>query len=277
MVADLGGGVKLTAGEMIRFVGAMAGPLPGQFERDPKEFTRQFALLARLAALAEQEQLPERGPHKERLAYQRMNVLTQGLLDEKSNASPPEEEIEKYFKARGGDFAEANVKVLYIAFTSGQPTAGDGKKSLTETEAKAKMEALRKQATSGGDFIKIVRENSDDAVSRGKDGDYPPLKRGDAIPDAVKQAVFSLKPGAYSEVIRQPNGFYLFRLEKMVTPPLSAVRDQVMRAVKEALFKAWFEQMRNEVTAQVKFLNEDFFKTPTPPPGVPAVPGAPKP
>ena len=276
VVVDLGNGAKLTAGEVLRMVDAMGGQLRGFFERDPKEFMRQFGLLARLAAMAEEAKLPERTPHKERLAYTRMNVLMQGLLDEKSNAAPPPGELEKYFKVRGADFAEAQVKVLYISFVSGsQPAPAGGKKPLSEAEAKAKIEELRKQATAGGDFVKIIRENSDDAVSRGKDGDYPPLKIGDAIPEEVKKAVFTLKTGAYSEVVRQPNGFYLFRLEKLATPPLDAVRDQVQRAVKDALFKGWLEQVRGEVNNQVKFTNEDFFRTS--PAGPAPAPGAPKP
>jgi peptidyl-prolyl cis-trans isomerase C len=279
-VVDLGGGMKMTAGEVLRIVSAMGGPLPGFFEKDPKEFMRQFGLLARLAALAEKSKLPERAPHKERLAYTRMNVLMQGLLDEKSNAIPPADELEKYYKVRGRDFAEAYVKVLYVSFVTGdQPAPAGGKKPLNEAEAKAKIESLRKQVTSGGDFVKVIQENSDDAVSREKNGDYPPLKIGDSIPENVKQAVFSLKPGAYSEVVRQPNGFYVFRLEKLVTPPLAAVREQVERAVKDALFKGWLEQVRAEVNGEVKFMNEDFFRlVPTgPPAGAPAVPGAPKP
>ncbi len=275
LVVDLGSGMKLTASEVLRMVEAMGGPLPGFFQKDPKEFMRQLGLLARLAAMADEAKLPERTPHKERLAYARMNVLMQGLLDEKANASPPADELEKYYKVRGRDFAEAHVKVLYVSFVAGDQAAAGGKKALTEAEARAKIDNLRKQVIAGGDFVKIIQGNSDDAVSRQKDGDYPPMKVGDAIPENVKQAVFTLKPGAYSEVVRQPNGFYLFRLEKLGIPPLESVRDQVSRAVKDALFKGWLEQIRSEVNGQVKFLNEDFFRVS--PGGPQPVPGAPKP
>lgn len=272
----------MTAAEITRFVDAMSGQLGGVFERDPKEFTRQYALLSYLAKLAEQEKLDKTPPNSERLAYARMNVLMQGLLEVKSNPQVNEDQIKDFYNRNLADYTQVNVKVLYLPFVTAEQKAASekaGKAAMVESEAKAKIEDLRKQAVGGADFVALIKAHSQDAASREKDGDYPPLKKSDQIPDAIKSIIFKLKPGEYSEAIRQPNGFYLFRLEKSDVQPFEAVKTQAYTGLKEELFRAWFEEIRKEIYAKVKFENEAFF-TPTPKavgPGQTPLPESPKP
>lgn len=282
VVADLGDGKKITAGEMTRFVDAMTGQLAGVFERDPKEFTRQYALLSHLAKLAEQEKLDKNPPNSERLAYARMNVLMQGLLEIKSNPQVNEDQIKGFYNRHLGDYTQVNVKVLYLPFVTAEQKAASekaGKAAMIESEAKAKIEDLRKQALGGADFVALIKANSQDTASRDKDGDYPPLKKSDQIPDAIKGSIFNLKAGEYSEAVRQPNGFYLFRVEKVDVQPYDTVKTQAYTGLKEELFRAWFETVRKDVYDKVKFENEAFF-TPTPKavgPGQAPLPASPKP
>ena len=61
-------------------------------------------------------------------------------------------------------------------------------------------------------------------------------------PDAIKTAVFALKPGELSEPVRQPNGFYLFRAEEVTYRPLSQARDEIFNALKQQHYSEWLEQ-----------------------------------
>jgi parvulin-like peptidyl-prolyl isomerase len=117
---------------------------------------------------------------------------------------------------------------------------------------------LRKQASEGADFAKIVAEHSDDAMTKSKGGDYPPIKPADAIPQPIKQAIFALQPGGYTEPIKQANGFYVFRLEKYDAQPVEAVREQIIGSIRQERFGKWFQDVRDSV--DVKFENEEFFK-----------------
>ena len=64
-----------------------------------------------------------------------------------------EEDQQKYYKDNPDKFKEVKVRVIYIAFN---PTPGkaatDGKKLVTEAEAKAKIEDLAKQIQGGRRF-----------------------------------------------------------------------------------------------------------------------------
>jgi len=111
---------------------------------------------------------------------------------------------------------------------------GKGGKATTEDEAKAKATKLLADIRGGADFVKLVKENSDDETSKAKDGDFATLRRTDNIPDAIRAAVFSLKQGEVSEPVRQPNGFYLLRADEVRYRPLSQVSRRDLHGLETA-------------------------------------------
>ena len=105
-------------------------------------------------------------------------------------------DITKYYDANKQKYTQVRVKAIYIAFSDdASSSAGKGKKPLTEAEAKAKAAKLKTALKGGADFVKLVKENSDDETSREKDGDFATLRSTDNIPDAFRAAVFALKQG----------------------------------------------------------------------------------
>ncbi len=257
----------MTAGEFREFMGAMMGQFAANFDRDPKEFTRQLGLMMVLARLAEAEKVSEKAPFKQRLEFQRNNTLAQVFLDYKTNTIPiTEQDIRARYETMAPSAAEARTKVLFVSFDA----TG---KVRSEADALAKIQKLREQAASGTDFVKLITEHSDDAVSKAKAGDYPAMKRSDSYPEAVKTAIFGLKPGELSAPIRQPSGFYLFRLESLTLPTLEQMRDQVALALRQEKFAQWFQGVRQEAAAKIEFRNEEFFRPKTVAPAVQGLPG----
>ncbi len=262
-------GQKMTAGDMVEYVNSLPGQLPQFFDRDPKEFTRQLAMLLKLAKLAEAEKIDQQSPYKQRLEYARANVLMQSLIELRMNKTPlSEDDIKAAYDAQLSAYSQAATKVLYVAFgNDGQPR--------TEADAKAKATQLRQQAAAGADFVALIEKESDDTKTKSQKGDYPAIKRSDAIPDPIKQAIFALKPGEYTEPIRQAGGFYVFRLERLDRIPLNDVRNQIIGNIRQERFNQWFQGIRNSV--DVKIENEAFFQPGTGQPGTgqPGGPAAP--
>lgn len=246
-------GQAITAGEVQAMVDALGPQIRQFYERDPKEFVRQYALQAKLARLAEEQKLDQQAPYKQRLRYSRESVLMQSLMERRMNETPiSEDEIQARYMQSGGGDPQYRTKVLYVAFSS------DGGGSRTEAQAKAKAEELRAKAAAGADFVALVKEHSEDPASREKNGDYPPMRQSDPLPEPVKKAVFSLKPGAVSEPIRQANGFYIFKLEGVDAKPLAEVREQIVNQIRQERFGAWFQGVRQNL--DVKFENEELLK-----------------
>ena len=134
-----------------------------------------------------------------------------------------------------------HLRALYIAFGS----------KRSEDLAKAKAEKLVAQLRGGADFVKLVKENSDDDTSRAKDGDFLTLHPGDNVPDALRATVFQMKQGEISEPVRQAGGFYIFRADEVSYRPLSQVREAIFTAVKEQHFKDWVDQTNKGIKLQL--------------------------
>jgi parvulin-like peptidyl-prolyl isomerase len=252
-------GEKVLASQLQVIVRSLA---PAQAEnalQNPRLMVEQFALMKRLTAMAEKAGLDQKSPLKEQLAYNRMMILAPAELQARENElQVTPEEVESFYQANKDRFTTAQIKVIYIPFSSNAGQKGaDGKKILSEDEARAKAEAVYAELQKGADFVKMVKEHSADAASVAKDGDYGTLRRSDSLPEEVKAAVFSLKPGEFSRPVRQPNGFYIFRAEQVTVEPLEKVRQQVIDGLMNGRVDNWVQTLRKSI--DVKIENEALF------------------
>src|SRR5262249_3392931 len=137
--------------------------------------------------------------------------------------------------------------------TAAAPAASPvkGKKPLTDADAKAKAEKLLALIKGGADFVKLVKENSDDETSREKDGDFATLHFADNIPDAFRSSIFSLKQGEVSAPLKQPNGYYLLRAEEVTTRKLSEVRDDIYNELKNQRYNEWMGKMDRDTVVDI--------------------------
>jgi parvulin-like peptidyl-prolyl isomerase len=212
----------------------------------------------RLAELAEQAKLDQVSPTRESLAINRMYVMMNAQLTQAMNEiviSPAD--VKKFYDSNSDRFTQAKVKVLYVSFSSASAPAAGGKKVLTEPEAKTRIEKLLADLRAGADFAKLAREHSEDATSAQKDGDFGTIRRSDSLPDAIREAIFALKPGEISEPVRQPNGFYLFRVDHLEARPLAEVQNEIFNELKQLRFKQWMDETQRSLN--VKYENEAFF------------------
>jgi peptidyl-prolyl cis-trans isomerase C len=236
-----------------------------QIMQNPQYLLTQYALMRKLSALAEKAGLDKKSPYKESLdqlaaqvAYHRMTTMATAQLQEQNNQiTIPPEDMQKYYDANKSSFAQARLKAIYIPF-SANPSAS-GTKSLTEAEAKAKAEKLYAQLQAGADFVKLVKENSEDSVSAAKDGDFGTFSRSDQqFQPEVKAAVFALKQGEISKPVRQPQGYYIFRVEEISTEPFDKVQKQISSSLTSARFSEWV--MSTQKSLDIKIVNEAAFK-----------------
>lgn len=261
IVAEING-KKYTAAEADGVLALLPPQMQTAIRKEPTRALGYVIMMKYLAAEAEKQKLDQQSPLKEQLEYNRMGALMQAEINQVRNfdvkVEPTDEE--KFYKDNPERWKQAKVKVIYIAFTSAQlatkPDAA-GHKMLSEPEAKLKIEDLKKQIAAGADFGKLARENSDDKASAEKDGDFGIIKHSSPYPDGIKNAVFSLKAGDVSEPIRQPNGFYLIKLEGISTQPLSQVRSDIFNELKQKGFNDWMQSVQKRF--DVKIENPGYF------------------
>jgi hypothetical protein len=253
VVAILGDGTKFTMGDFKRVFAALPPPNQQMALRNREVFLHQWEMMRRLTKMAEAAKLELESPYKEQLEYGRMNVLATAQISATVNGIQIDPgEIVAAYDNNKKKYTQVKVKAIYIAFSDdAAASTAKGKKSLTETEAKAKADKLKEALKGGADFVKLVKENSDDETSRDKDGDFATLHYTDNIPDAFRAAVFALKKGEVSDPLKQPNGFYLLRADEVTVAPLSEVRDDIYNELKNNRATEWLDKINKESKVQI--------------------------
>jgi hypothetical protein len=247
------GDKKYTASDVDKLFSSLPPQLQQQARMQPDRVLMQILMFRYLAEEAEKQNLDKRPPWNSTLEFQRMQVLSQAEInDYKDKIQVSTEDQEKHYKDNPDRFKEVKVRVIHISFSATPDKPGpDGKKMLSEAEAKAKIDELRKQILASEDFGKLARDNSDDKNSAAKDGDFGTIKHNSPYPEPVKTAVFALKEGEVSEPVKQANGFYLIRADSVVIEPYNDVRPQIIEELKQARFNDWMKTIQGRFTVKV--------------------------
>ncbi len=257
-------GKKYTAAEVDHLIAL----LPPQFQQNARtqpQILTTLLIWQKLAEDAEKAGRDKESPLKEQIEFSRLQLIGNSELSLHGNSyiiNPDEQQ--KYFKDHPEKYQEAKVRVIYIAFNPapGKQIPGE-KKLLGEAEAKAKIDDLRSQIVAGADFGKLARENSDDATSAPKDGDFGSIKRSSPYPDAIKNAVFALKPGELSQPIKERNGFYLIRLDAMQSQSFDEVSADIAKELRQEHFNEWVKTLQTQFGVKVE--NPAYFRPPQAP------------
>ncbi|MEO8592363.1 MAG: peptidylprolyl isomerase [Candidatus Solibacter sp.] len=267
VVAVFGDGTKFTMGDFRKIYVALPPNNQQLALQNRALFLKQWELLRNLTKLAEDAKLDQESPYRETLSYGRMNVLATAQINHALNqiVVEPAEVVKYYDDNRQTKYTQVRVKAIYLSFNDDPdaPAGPSGKKPLNEAQAKAKAEKLVTSIKGGADFVKLVKENSDDETSREKNGDFATLRASDNIPDAFRAAVFALKQGEVTSPLKQPNGFYILRAEEVTTRALSDVRDEIYNDVKNIKGDEWIRAQDKAV--KVEIVNKAFVDgTPAP-------------
>ena len=262
VIAEYDNGKKLTWGELEKFLSVLPKQQREGVMRDRKQLVERYLLMKKVSELAEKEKLDEKSPYKEAIDSYRMNMLMQAEIQKVSSEFPVRvEEQQAYYDQHKTQFEQVTIKLIHISFSSSPSTAADGKKRLSEEEAKAKAEQMAKEAKAGADFVKLVKENSDDESTKAKNGDLTFSRAESAnLPEAIRTVALGLKPGEVSEPVRQPNGFYIFRGESVSAKAFAEVKDQIFTDLQRVKTKDWIDSTTKGLS--IKLEDNQFFSAP---------------
>jgi len=234
-------GRTLTAGKLRAILYTYPAAQQQAFWSDPKTFLDKWAVLVRLAELAEENKIDRESPTKDQLEQARTEILGQAEVNYQINQIPVEDPaIEQYYKANKEKYKTVTLEAIFVSFRG--PAESSGR---PEEEARQRAQQVLEKLRHGGDFKALVKEYSDDETSRAKDGVFGTFKPGDNIPDAIRAAIFKMAPGDISDVIRQQRGFYVFRTSGVTYQTMAEVRDQIFNDIRLKGFESWFEKVKD--------------------------------
>lgn len=246
------GSRNLMFGEVKAWMAGAPPNLQQAFQRDASGVLSSLALLEFLAGEADKDKLGDRSPTKEQIEYLRKTLVAQAFID-RSNTKyfPTQPDVEKFYNEHPERFQMAKVSAIYLAFVDADAAAVPGVKTRKDAEAKAEIERIGKQLAGGAAFAALAKKLSEDKESAEKGGEFGLIRKSDAVDDAIKNAVFALKPGQVSAPVKQANGYYLFRLDEYRVQPLSEVREKLYEEIRQVRFNEWFQETQKKYQVEI--------------------------
>ncbi|HEY4642764.1 MAG TPA: peptidylprolyl isomerase, partial [Thermoanaerobaculia bacterium] len=117
-------------------------------------------------------------------------VATAELKKIDSSITVSDAEVQKAYADNATNYEQVKARHILIA-PKGSPAAQAGK-DLTDEQAKAKAEDLRKQIVAGANFEELAKKESDDTGTGARGGDLGSFNRGQMVPE-FEQAAFAAK------------------------------------------------------------------------------------
>ncbi|HET7706951.1 MAG TPA: peptidylprolyl isomerase [Thermoanaerobaculia bacterium] len=243
-----------------------------QFAAGPgkKQFAEDFLRMKMLAAEGTKNGLDKDPEVVRQLTLMRENLIANAQLGRiEKGITINEADLQKAYEANKGQYEQVKARHILIAF-KGSPAADPEKTELTEEQAKAKAEALRKQLVAGANFDELAKKESDDKGSGARGGDLGPFTRGQMV-DEFEKAAFSAKVGEIAPVVRTQFGYHIIKVDEHTTTPFAEVKEQLERAERQKRMQEALDAMK---TSSKATFNEAYFAPPAP--AAPATPPAPK-
>jgi len=233
----------------------------------------------------------DKGPNFDdqmRVARQLIAARLAGEQLQKDATKVSDQEIADYYSAHSGDFRTISYERIYVpkqkaVDTTGQkPNDADAQKKREASEAEMKDEAekLRVRAAAGEDIAKLQQEAYDFAGMKLKASNTKVEKVKKTALSPTDAAIFELKKGDVSQVLNDPQGYMIYKIEDFQDPPLADVREEVLRTLSSEKMKKATESFQKTATADTTY-DSTYFATPVAPtlrnPGESPAPSTPAP
>ena len=251
------GDLKITAAQFDQIIDA----LPEQYRATArgsgrKQFADNVVRIAVLAQEGKRRKLDESSAYRTQSMFEDANILANMTYEEiGKNAKVDEADVRKYFEAHKAEFEQVRARHILIRVQGSPAAVRPGQKDLTEAEALAKAQDLRKRIEAGEDFAQLARKESDDTGSGANGGDLGFFRHGQMVP-SFEQAAFALQPGDLSEPVKSQFGYHLIKVEAKESKGFDEVRPELERRMRPEQAQKTAEELQKKTQV---VLDPDFF------------------
>lgn len=269
-------GKPITAGDIRAILGSGDSQSINLAKNSPEQFLGAMVVARYLASMAVTEHLAEESPLKEQLAFINNRFLAGAAMNHlRESYNVPEEAINDFYAKNQSRYDMARIKVIAIGFcpvvSAAAATSDEELKRLaqeavaaagcknkhTEEEAHQLALGLVGRIRGGQDFVKIVKEFSEDPDSKATDGDFGLVTRDNSFKQEIKDATFALRDNDVSDPIRSGNYFYIIKIKERSVNPISNVHEQIIQELKQKHFTDWLDETSKRLRPVI--LRPDFF------------------
>jgi peptidyl-prolyl cis-trans isomerase C len=223
---------KLTRAQFEELLAALpenvraAASVPG---RGKHQLAEQLAEVLAIAQEARKRKIDQSPAIQQVIALQTDQVLAGALARQISNENKPDEAaMRAYFDQHKLDYERVKASHILIRFTGSSAPVRPGQKELTEDEALAKAQEIRKKLLDGADFAATAKAESDDVGSGAKGGSLGTFGHGQMVP-AFEQAAFTLPLNQISEPVKSAFGYHIIKVEERTSKTFEEAKPELER------------------------------------------------
>lgn len=251
------GSEKITANEFNGFIESLPEQYRAQAQGPMKrQMAEQIASMRVLANEARRRKLDQEQALQNRIKLQTENLLAGAAMNEMMKSTPINDaSVQKYFSEHKGDYEQVKASHILIRMKGSPVPLKEGQKDLTDEEALAKAQAVRKRLAAGEDFSAVAKTESDDVGSGAQGGDLGQFKRGSMVP-AFDEAAFKLPAGQISEPVKTQFGYHLIRVDAHDSRKVEDVRAEIEGRLKPEMAQKAVEELKAKTAITY---NEAFF------------------
>ena len=251
------GDLTITAAQFDQIIDA----LPEQYRAvargsGRKQFADNVVRIEVLAQEGKRRKLDESSAYRTQSTFEDANILANMTYEDiGKNAKLDEADVRKYFEAHKTEFEQVRARHILIRVQGSPAPVRPGQKDLTEAEALAKAQDLRKRIQAGEDFAQLARQESDDTGSGAKGGDLGSFRHGQMVP-SFEEAAFAMQPGDLSEPVKTPFGYHVIKVEAKESKSFEEVRPELERRMRPEQAQKTLEELQKKTPV---VLDPDFF------------------
>lgn len=234
-----------------------------QFASGPgkKRFAEDYLRMKMLAAEGTRNGLDKDPEVLQSLNLMRENLVANAQLSRiEKNVVVTDADLQKVFDSNKKDYEQVKARHILIAF-KGSPAAQSGKKEISEPEAKAKAESIKKQLEGGAKFEDVAKKESDDVASGARGGELGTFGHGQMV-EEFEKAAFAAKAGDVVGPVRTQFGYHIIKVDSHEYQPFAEVKAALEKQERQKKVQATLDAMK---TSANPTFNEAYFTPPAPP------------
>ncbi len=162
-------------------------------------------------------------------------------------------EVATHYQENAAAFDMVRGRRLVIRSEASNFFFGDNRRAdqtLSDEDARARAEKLRREIQEGADFEEMAALHSEDPLTSGVGGDTGIVRRGlpnkTLVTPPEVDLLFSLEPGDLSPIVQTPMGFALLKLEEKRKMSLAEAHPEIQARIRNQKLEDRYRQMRLE-------------------------------
>jgi peptidyl-prolyl cis-trans isomerase C len=220
-------------------------------QRGKRQLAEQLSEVLAIAQEARRRKLDQSPAVQQMIALQTDQVLAGVLARQVSSEKKPDEAaMHAYFDQHKSEFERVKASHILIRFKGSSAPARPGQKDLTDEEALAKAQDIRKKLMDGADFAATAKAESDDVGSGAKGGSLGTFGHGQMVPPFEK-AAFTLPVNQISEPVKSQFGYHIIKVEERISKTYEEAKPDLEKQLGPQMAREALDNIRKQAQVTI--------------------------